>query len=290
LLAPEISEYYSSYGIMTDPGQHRELLEALPDDVGSLCEIIHGLVIHDGWIAHYGVELREGWLSELRLKRVEKSISRILELNPSPLHVPRPPAERLIGCCRDFTVLLCSILQTKGIPARARVGFDAYLGLDAPTFGDHWVCEYWDEVEDRWVLVDAQIDDLQRQRWGIDFDVLDVPRERFLLGGRAWEMCRSEGYDPTRFGLKDARGLWFVRGNLVRDLAALNKVETVPFLVGRPWDGWEIITKEDSALSAGELELLDRVAQLTQGVGDDTVELRRICGDTPLFWPPKERL
>jgi len=117
-------------------------LKALPDDVGALCEFIHGLVIHEGWVSHYGVELRQSWLSELRLKRKKKGMSRILELNPGPLDVPRPPAERLIGWCRDFTVLLCSILQAKGIPARARVGSDAYLGLDAPKFGDHWVCEY----------------------------------------------------------------------------------------------------------------------------------------------------
>jgi len=121
----EIAAYYSECGAMTDPGRHRGLLAGLPDSIEELTKIIHGLVIHDTWVTHYGTELRDGWLNELRLRQVEKSIDRILELNPSPLDVPRPPAERLTGCCRDFSVLLCSILRVKGIPARCRVGFEA---------------------------------------------------------------------------------------------------------------------------------------------------------------------
>jgi hypothetical protein len=52
-------------------------------------------------------------------------------------------------------------------------------------------------------------------------------------------------------------GLWFVRGNLVRDLAALNKMELLP------WDGWGLIEREDDHLAGEELQILDEVAALT---------------------------
>src|SRR6516165_7569409 len=32
------------------------------------------------------------------------------------------------------------------------------------SFEDHWVCEYWNGAEERWVLVDAQLDELQQAK------------------------------------------------------------------------------------------------------------------------------
>jgi len=64
-----------------------------------------------------------------------------------------------------------------------------------------------------------------------------------------------------------------VRGNLVRDVAALNKVELLP------WDGWGIIEKRDEEMTGDDLALLDRVAVLT---GDDIPEadqVRRLYED-----------
>ena len=59
----------------------------------------------------------------------------------------------------------------------------------------------------------------------------------------------------------DLRGLWFVRGNLVRDLAAHAKRELLP------WDGWGLMATRNESDPA-ELALLDRVAELTQA-GDE---------------------
>ena len=85
------------------------------------------------------------------------------------------------------------------------------------------MCEYWNATEARWVLVDPQLDDVWQTKLHIDFDVLNVPRDRFLAAGDAWAQCRTGKADPTKFGIGFAnlRGLWFVAGNLVRDVAAL---------------------------------------------------------------------
>ena len=46
------------------------------------------------------------------------------------------------------------------------------------------------------------------------------------------QLCRAGQANPDLFGVFDMHGMWFIRGNVVRDLAALNKVELLP------WDCW----------------------------------------------------
>jgi hypothetical protein len=275
--------YYRQVAAVTDPGRYRRHLLDLPDDIPALCRVVQGLVIHDMWVAQYGIESAPDRLNELRLYFVERIIARAFELDERPLDQPRSPDKRVIGCCRDFSVLLCSILRTKGIPARARCGFGSYFGEG---FCDHWVCEYWHAGRGRWISVDPQLDPLQRGCLGIDFDVCDLPDGKLIVGGRAWQMCRSEGYDPRLFGLGDCHGLWFVRGNLLRDLASLNKHETVPYLVGRPWDAWEIMAQDDTAVSEEELRLLDNVASVTQRGNEAFDEVRSVFEANPGLQPP----
>jgi hypothetical protein len=97
-------------------------------------------------------------------------------------------------------------------------------------------------------------------------DPLDTPSDQFLVAGRAWESCRSGAADPQRFGILDLRGLWFIRGNVVRDLAALNRMELLP------WDGWGLLLQLGrDEFGAADLALVDRVAALTQR-GDEALE------------------
>lgn len=87
------------------------------------------------------------------------------------------------------------------------------------------IAEYWDTDENRWRLVDPDVLDLTVKENDLQFNVCDVPRDQFLVAGKAWQMCRAGEADPDKFGIEDLRGLWFVRGDLVLDLAAQNKVE-----------------------------------------------------------------
>ena len=104
--------------------------------------------------------------------------------------------------------------------------------------------------------MDAQLDATQREAFRLSFDPLDVPRTAFLVAGEAWQRCRSGHADPQRFGILELRGLWFVRGNVVRDLAAFAKRELLP------WDGWGLMADRHES-DAVELALLDRAAALT---------------------------
>jgi hypothetical protein len=255
-------QYYASPGVMTDPGDWKHLLEEIPDDIGELCRVVQGLLIHVFWAERYGIELPEVRKEEVGIRGVADKLARLRELDARPLTEVRPLERRLVGNCRDFSVMLTAMLRHQGRPARARCGFGAYFLPGR--YEDHWVCEVWDVDQERWMLVDAQLDEFQCEALHIAFDPLDVPRDQFIVGGKAWQLCRSGMADPDAFGIFDMHGLWFVRGDFVRDVAALNKVELLP------WDGWGIIEGQDEDLSMDDLAFLDRVAELT-------------CADVPEF-------
>jgi hypothetical protein len=248
--------YFAQYGKITDPGTYADLYTDLPDDVPALVQVVQGLMVHIFWAERYGLNLTEERKAEVQLRSMERCLARTLELDSSPLTAPRPNEKKIVGNCRDFSVTLASMLQSKGIPARPRCGFGAYFLPNH--YEDHWVCEYWNEVEQRWILVDAQLDELQRKVLSISFDTLDVPRDQFIVGGAAWRMCRSGGADPDQFGIFDMHGIDFIKGDFIRDVAALNKVELLP------WDCWGMILMEYAALPPDDLSMLDRLADLTR--------------------------
>jgi len=176
-------DYYARQGIMTDPLENSDLLRELPDDIPTLCQIVQGILIHIFW-AHRscGLELSEERKREVRIRKVARKLTSIMELDGRPLTASRSPEKRLVGNCRDFSVMLCAILRNKGIAARARCGFGTYF--TPGRFEDHWICEYWKADERRWAMVDAQLDDDQRKVLRIGFDPFDVPVDRFLIAGR----------------------------------------------------------------------------------------------------------
>lgn len=252
---PSPLQYYSSHGRMTDPREEAEMFEDLPRGVPALYDVVQGLLIHVFWAERYGVTLPGDREKELQMRSIEEKLQQIRKLDSRSLTKSRLLGRRLVGNCRDFSLMLCAMLRHQGVPARARCGFATYF--EPNHFEDHWVCECWNG-EDRWVKVDAQLDAFQREKLEITFDPLDVPSDQFLAGGRAWQMCRSGRADPDAFGISGLHGLWFVRGNLIRDLASLNKMELLP------WDSWGLIDKDEKQISKTDLALLDEVAAITQ--------------------------
>ena len=260
-------EYYTRQGPLTDPRNEVARFDGLPSTVAELRDVVQGLIIHVFWAQRYGVSVPDDRMGELQLRSVPEKLRRLMELDDRPITQARQPQKRLLGNCRDFSVMLCSMLRQRGKPARARCGFATYF---APNhFEDHWVCEYLD-APGRWVMVDSQLDALQRERLAIDFDPLDVPSDRFLVGGKAWQMCRAGNADPDTFGIGDLHGFGFVRGNLVRDIASLNKVELLP------WDAWGLMISEEKQVTESDLELLDKAAVPSVAAGDRFQEVRSL--------------
>ena len=126
------------------------------------------------------------------------------------------------------------------------------------------------------MLVDSQLDARQRELFKVTFDPLDVPRDRFLVAGDAWKLCRSGKADPGAFGILDMYGLWFIAGNVIRDVAALNNHEMLP------WDVWGAMAPNDAEL---DLPFIDRLAELSHAPDDHHDELRAAYQDKRIAVP-----
>lgn len=280
--------YYTTPGSMTDLSPVTDATAGLPREPADLCRVATGLIIHEFLTSLYGVELEAVRVEEVETRTASAMVRRILALDPRPLHEARAPERRLVGNCRQFSVLTCALLRDADIPARARCGFATYF--QAGRYIDHWVVEHWDPDRNRWVRVDTQLDDRQQAALAIDFDPSDVPRDRFLTGGEAWRLCRSGGADPDHFGILEFWGRHFVRGNAIRDLAALNKIELLP------WDGWGLMDRAPQGPDDDAHALVDEVASTTL---DDQLpavqrlyqenDLHHMCSSHPASASPTTR-
>jgi hypothetical protein len=279
--SPPTLPYYSQPGQMTSPGRHAALFQDLPRDIAALADVLHGLIIHEHLAGIYGVTLADDDRASVHIRRTEELLGLIHDRDSRSLGEPREPGDRLPGNCRHFTVLMVAMLRAQDVPARARCGFGGYFGNGL--FEDHWVCEYWDSSEQQWKLVDAQIDAKQLEIFAVDFDLTDVPRDRFLIAGDAWVKCREGVADPSAFGLSVIKesGMWWIAGNLMRDAAALGNVELLP------WDAWGVMPAPGAEIGVDELVLFDKLAGYTR-IADETFELLQqlYADDERLTVPP----
>jgi hypothetical protein len=269
--------YYAEPGPMTTLELSPLAAEGLPTDPLGLCRIARGVIVHEFLAASlYGVEIPPERADEVETRPASAIVDTIQRLDPRPLVEPRPPERRMFGNCRQFSTLTCALLRRAGIPARARCGFGTYF--EERKYIDHWVVEYWDTARRDWRRVDSQLDQAQHEVLSIDFDATDVSRDKFLTGGEAWRLCRAGQADPDTFGILDFWGDWFVRGNVVRDLAALNKMELLP------WDGWGLMLSANDLGADVADGLTDEVADTT--VNDKWSEVRRLYEGNDLLRVP----
>ena len=254
--------YYATQSPITDPAQYANLYQSLPHDVEGVSQVVQGLVLHyfgDKWLYNYPPER----MGEIDTRYVSGIIQRLIELDARPLNEPRLPDTRFVGCCRDFTALSVSMLRQAGVPARSRHGFADYF--EPGFYMDHVVVEFWNGSA--WQLWDSEID---AQHFNLN--VYDVPRDRFIVGGQAWQMCRTGKADPDLFGLGSVaplKGWSFIRSRMMQDLAALNKTEMLC------WEEWAFDGAQEH-LSEADLALLDHVAAVTQQGDAGFAEARRL--------------
>lgn len=276
-----VLDYYSVQSVASSPGRYCARLDDLPFEPAAVARTVQSLLIYE-WVAElfYAVTIPDERREETHLRTTEELIEAMLALDDRALSEPRSADHRVVGICRHFMLVAVAILRHHGIPARSRGGFGNYFSPGKRE--DHWVCEYWDGSEQRWKLLDPQFDEKFVTALGIDHDITDVPRDKFWTASRAWRACRFEEADPMDFGIEkhDLRGLWFVAGSLVRDVATLNKVEVLP------WDVWGAQPAPDTDISQQALAFFDEIAELTADPDTNHLEIRnRFAADPRLAVP-----
>ena len=244
------------------PGRHTGISEfgLEPGAIEDLVEIVQGILVYDLAAEHfYDVDLSPTQASTVHERNAGSILATAQAVDGRPLAVPREPGDRVGGRCNTYTLLTVALLRAAGIPARSRCGFATYFVPDY--FEDHWVAEVWDRTEGRWVMVDAQLDPVWRRMFGMDPEerVVAVGPEQFVTAGHAWQAWRAGDLDADRCGLTSIpeHGAFWIAANLRLDLAALNKVEMLP------WDVWGLHWEPPATPSEDMLATFDAVAALT---------------------------
>ena len=214
----------------SNPGGLSSRLAELPSEPRALATALENILIHLG-VAHAD---GSGVPERAREDASARTLSRLLEIalarDPRPLSERRDPADLLYGTCHDFALFAVGVLRMAGVEARIRVGFADYFSKGF--WDDHWICEYRRGGD--WKLFDPELGPRMRNRFGLTFNIADLPRRRFLTGARAWQAVRAGTLDPATLEVSalGLSGTWFAAGSLLRDAAALAGIELLP------WDTW----------------------------------------------------
>ena len=216
-------DFYARPGQMTSAGPHAPVLAALKG-VETVAAVVHGALLHDAWAQHYDQVLTPGegrshTAADARDTRYDHGDRSRPARHPAPTgeaqhrHVPPFHRSRLRGTQGPGRPGTC--------PLRLRHVFRGRQGhrsLDRRILGRRalGLCGFPDRRS-------------PARRLELDFDPLDQPPGKFLSAGETWQRCRAGAADPGKFGIFDESGFWFIAMNLVRDFAALNNMEMLPW-------------------------------------------------------------
>ncbi|MGC0363833.1 hypothetical protein ABH922_001817 [Rhodococcus sp. 27YEA15] len=263
---------YTSPGPLTGVDEGDVLaLESLADNPVDICRVVGSLVVEPDDVQ--SLNLPADRFDDNQIRSASILLQRLLALNPARVTVAREPSERVVGTCRHFAVMSCALLRHRGIAARVRCGFATYFQPGQSV--DHWITEYRGGDASRWIRIDSEI---------LGQTVLphadDLRPGDFLSGGEAWQAFRRGEVDAATFGVYGTEnwGAAEIRGNAVKDLAALNKVEMLP------WDEWGRMTEAyDGQTGPGYDLLLDRLAEVC--ASDDPAAVRALYDHEDLRVP-----
>lgn len=259
-----IIKFYKQTSCFTDLGCYRDFAVKLTDDMKKLCLLQRHQIIHPVAIMmQRGVkDTFHGDMTKIPIdqllfenERYQTAVSILAELlrREGQYSLERKIENKLHLCCREQAILLAAILKAKGTAARVRSGFAGYISKDGVNH-DHWITEYYDQEQERWVLTDADC-----CCEPVDFDIYDMPREHFIFGAQAYLGLRDSRYRkeeflyasvPPTIGMKAAlRALFYDFHSLMNDEIFF-------------WHVPAYLAKKDMEPSLDEYEELDELAKL----------------------------
>lgn len=202
----KIYERYLETSVYTYVGQYKEFVLSLPDDIPSIGMLVCDQITHpsmyfteplpyleDTYFGKFASYPKDRFKNEDELYITAVAmIAGILRLNETGFTKNRDVTKRITVSCRQASVLFSAILKAKGIPCRSRAGFMDF-GDVGDSYMEHWVNEYWDFHENRWVLADVDGYYEYEQRFG--YSQFDLPRRKFVTASEAWLGLRKNTLD-----------------------------------------------------------------------------------------------
>ena len=265
-MSKRIYPRYLDTSVYTYVGVYKEFILSLPNDIPFIGMLICGQITHpsmyftepspyleDTYFGKFASYPKHRFKNEDELYITAVSmIAGILHLDETGFTKNRDVTKRITVSCRHASVLFSAILKAKGIPCRSRAGFMDF-GNTGDSYMEHWVNEYWDFNENRWVLVDVDGYYEYEQRFG--YSQFDLPRRKFVTASEAWIGLRKNTLNKKLdvFSLNPLDG---VCEYLFMDFHALMNNEI--FYSYQPL----YLRGGLHTLSESELQELDRLAEL----------------------------
>ncbi len=169
----EILDYYLKTSIFTNWGPYKEYYQSLPDDLEELTSLLLEQTIHRKELIRSSIRLNEtgksrdgvaeeypwyGYRSHDDILLTAPAImAELFRLDDRGIFMGREINKKVVITCRYVAVWLASILKAKGIPTRVRSGFAPYFSNDGKSY-DHWIIEYYNREEERWIVCDPDTD------------------------------------------------------------------------------------------------------------------------------------
>jgi hypothetical protein len=283
-ISDQIKKHYLEFGIFTYPGLYEDVLKSLPDNIREIGLLVRKSVIHRTTLVagntSTNADLRFGdmkkvpWWRQTEediLQTTGAMLTELLRRDQNGFTPSRAPEDKLVLTCRYVCILMASILKSKGIPARVRAGHAPYFDMgdlgDIST--DHWINQYWNEAESRWVTID--VDGSLSLKDNV-FDPYDILDGTFDFAADAWLSVRSGKVDENHF--YNAGGVWglnTVLWSLAYDFHSLMNSEIIynhGFAFGEP--------EKFKQLTEAELEKIDQLAELMQDPDGNFEKLKHI--------------
>lgn len=273
-------EHYLRQTSYTDPLEYSYLYEGIPNNITDICNLVNQQLIHPAKLGQYpDVIPNESEIWNNEPKSVSEILKILIERDKGGIYSDKAPKDRVIVTCRGFTLLLVSILRFKGIPARARAGFAPYIMNNGVNI-DHWICEYWDDTRNQWILLDA------------DFLKIDIPKEEFKYVANVYLDALEGRINPLDYGWEESWGMAYIISYLNIDLLFI--------LYEEPWYipktkltealNWEHKSEFISAvknLNNKDIELIKTIAELLSEPDNNFIALKEIIAQNNQLLPIK---
>lgn len=282
-----IQDHYLEFGAYTNPGLYKKILKNdLPSNVREIGLLVRKQLIHRACLKNGNIgsnkDLRYGDMTKVPWFRqceddvfptASAMLSELYRRDKRGFVKDRAEKDRLVVTCRFVSVLVTSILRLKGIPTRSRAGFANYFFVSNGKSTDHWINQYWDKSQNRWITIDVD-GSLEK----LPFKTHDIPKGIFDFAADSWLGIREGRIKPDYF--HDAvgfEGLITVGWQLFHDFHCLMHNEII-YQQG-PAFGWGRMDK----LTEKELKEIDVLAELMLDPDKNFEELQIIWNTNKKF-------
>lgn len=241
---------YTSYGRLTDPGKHEEMLTSLPDDLDRMCDIANVQLTHITMLSQWKIP-RSEWKLASACHDIEDILDTLSVKGDGTLNADRELNDRILGACTKESIFSTSMLRAKGIPARIRVGYltNLYSGEKALEFWrnvnrysrdvpadsaefdqytlymkevnkaiEHWVTEYRDAETGSWRVLDIRPEYLWSYGLEVDYH---LPDAYFEFAWEAWQTINDPGFQNDAYSEGGLDGRSHIRYQMLLDFYSL---------------------------------------------------------------------